>query len=137
MSKCQRILCMSFSRIIIIIIIDSKSPQVSGLSLVFWPILTSCCLDDLHSSCYFQVPQSLSQSIGDSSDRTNYIGYLHQLHILQLFNSLSRFRYSSLFCLSSVLLSSQPEGQSPLFGRIYFLLIITRSDRLTNILLLL
>ena len=41
----------------------------------------SCSLDGLHSSCYFQVFQSLYQSFGDCTVRNSYNWYHCHLHV--------------------------------------------------------
>ena len=57
-------------------------------------------MDVLHSSSYFQVPQSLYQSFGDCTKSTNYNWYHHHFHIPQFFNSRARSRYLSFFAFS-------------------------------------
>ena len=44
-----------------------------------------CCLDDLHSSSYFQVLRSLYQSFGNCTKNTNYNWYKCHFHVLQFF----------------------------------------------------
>ena len=89
-----------------------NSSQYSGLSQQY------CSLDGLHSS-YFQVLQSLYQTIGDCTERTNYNWYHSRFHVPQFFFSVLLQGLSTYlsFRFLSVLPSGHSERQSSLFGR--------------------
>ena len=60
------------------------SSQYSGLSQQY------CSLNCLHSSFYFQVPQSLYQSFGDCTKCINYNSYNRYFHVPQFFQFSSK-----------------------------------------------
>ena len=114
---------------------DCKFPQVSGILLSILTDLNNAVVW-MTSTCPF-----ISKS---SSFCTNHLMCLRSVPITagitvifmfhKGFSSLTRSRYLSLFSLFSVLTCSQPEWQSPLFGRFsFFLLNFTRSGRLAEL----
>ena len=73
---------------------DRKSPGISQYSI---HSQQCCSLDGLRPLRYFQILQSLYQSIGGYTKRTNYTWYNCHFHIPWFFNSLANSRYLSLF----------------------------------------
>ena len=67
------------------------SSQYSGIFQLY------SSFDGLHSSCYFQVLQSLYLSFVDCNKSTNHNWYYSHFHIPQPFQFLARSRYLSLF----------------------------------------
>ena len=61
---------------------DHKSPQVSRTLLGILADVKKCCsFDNLNSSRYFQIFQSLYQSFGDCTKGTNYNWYNRHFHV--------------------------------------------------------
>ena len=69
------------------------SSQYSGRSQQY------SSLDGLHSSSYFQLLQSLQQSFGDCTERTNYNWYHRHFHIPQFFQFSIKIYYYYYYLL--------------------------------------
>ena len=94
-----------------------------------------CSLNGFHSFSYFQVLQSLYQSLVDCSKSTNYNWSHRHIPVSRFsFNSLARSSYLSFFSLSFNFTLCYPGQQSPQFGKFSFLLllIINRFGRLAE-----
>ena len=121
---------------------DSNSPQVSRTLLNILADINNAVLDGLHLFYYFWVFQSLYKSFGDCTKSTDY-NYKRHFHVPVFFVSQARSKYVSFFSLSfSFALWSAETAKSTtlhahcffvLFCFVLFLLIITRSARLTEI----
>ena len=98
---------------------DSKSPQVCGTLLSIIDNLDNGAVWMVFS--YFQVLQSLYQSIGDCAECTNDNWY----HWHCFFSSLAGSRYLSFFRFLSVLPWGHQELQNALLGRFSFFLLLS------------
>ena len=60
---------------------DSECPRLQDSTQYSRRSQQCCCLDGLHSSFYFQFFQSLYQSFGDWTERTNHNWYHRHFHV--------------------------------------------------------
>ena len=112
----------------------SKSPQVSGTllsiltdlnNIVVWTVSTRSLISKSFSLC--TNPSMTLPSVPIT------IGFTITFMSHSIFSSLARSRYLSHFRFLSVLPYGQSERQSLLFGRLSFLLTVTRSGHLADI----
>ena len=80
-------------------------------------------MDGLCLSFDFQLFQSLYQAFGDHSKHTYDNWYHHHIHVLKVFHFSSKVLVF-IFHFLKFLLSGPPWWQSPLFGRVSFLLVL-------------
>ena len=111
-----------------------KSP---GLFLVFWQISIMLLFGWSPLVCYFQVLQSLYQSICDCSKSTNYSSYNPHIHVLQFFQFPSKVLVLILlfpfFQFNSGVSRDSKVYDSASFLFFLLLLIITKSGLLAEI----